>query len=88
MKAKKNQLIKEALELARRLTILADEAEPCANDPGCAVLCGVIRDCAYKVRQRAELEKQYHRQLGIWDTEQDLFEQTQAKTANQGRSIR
>ena len=62
-----NQHILEALELARRLTILADEGESGAEDDSCRVLYGQIRDCAYKIRRLAEREREAHIARGIWD---------------------
>lgn len=62
-----NNNIKEALEASRMLTILADRGESCSRDDGCAVLYGIIRDCAYKIRGRAERERDIHKVLGIWD---------------------
>lgn len=52
--------IRKALELARQLIILADEAELESEDDGCCVLCGVIRDCAYKIRGHADREREAH----------------------------
>jgi len=69
-----NKHLKEALEMSRKLTILADEGEASSRDDGCAVLYGVIRDCAYKIRSRAERERDVHKVLGVWD-EQDLSKQ-------------
>ena len=62
-----NQHILEALELARRLTILADEGEAAAEDDSCMVLYGQIRDCAYALRRLAEREREAHIARGIWD---------------------
>ena len=62
-----NENIRRALELARRLTLLADRGEAQSKDDGCAVLYCVIRDCAYKIRGRAEGERDAHRMIGIWD---------------------
>lgn len=62
-----NRHILDALELARRLTILADEGETDAQDDSCVVLYGVIRDCAYKIRNSAEQERDAHIARGIWD---------------------
>ena len=62
-----NQNIKEALEASRILTILADDGESASRDDGCAVLYGIIRDCAYKIRGRAEREREVHKILGIWE---------------------
>ena len=58
--------VRRALEAAKELALLADEGDV-TDDDGCAVLCGVIRDCAYKIRRRAELERDRHRTLGLWE---------------------
>lgn len=52
--------IQRSLELARELTVLADEGEAAMEDDSCAVLYGVIRDCAYKIRGMAEKERKEH----------------------------
>lgn len=62
-----NKNLKRALEISRQLTILADEGEASSKDDGCVVLYGVIRDCAYKIKGRAEREREVHKVLGIWD---------------------
>jgi len=61
-----NAHIREALELARQLTILADEGEVDSLDDGCILLYGVIRDCAYQVRKQAERERNAHMVKGNW----------------------
>jgi hypothetical protein len=53
--------------MARRLNLLADHGEADCDDDSCAVLYGVIRDCAYKIRGRAEHERREHLELGKWD---------------------
>jgi len=63
-----NKHILDALDLACRLTILADEGETDAQDDSCVVLYGVIRDCAYKIRKLAEQERDAHIARGIWDS--------------------
>jgi hypothetical protein len=62
-----NQHILQALELARRLTILADQGEGAAEDDSCVVLYGVVRDCAYRIRRLAEREREAHIARGLWD---------------------
>ena len=62
-----NKRIREALEAARRLTILADEGEAASKDDGCMLLYSVVRDCAYKIRIQAERERNAHIQKGTWD---------------------
>jgi hypothetical protein len=61
-----NRHIRETLDLARQLTVLADHGETDSRDDGCAVLYGVVRDCAYKIRGQAELEKERHKLRGMW----------------------
>lgn len=67
MTSKPNQYIQEALEMARRLIILADQGELDSKDNGCLVLYGIIRDCAYKIRAQAEREREIHKEKGLWD---------------------
>lgn len=61
-----NRQIKQALELARKLIILADEGEAVSQDDGCVLLYSVIRDCAYKIRTQGEREKEAHKARGLW----------------------
>lgn len=62
-----NRHIVDALELSRKLIIVADAGESDAEDDSCVVLYGVIRDCAYKIRGQAEQEREAHMARGIWD---------------------
>ena len=67
MKQLCNEHIKESLNLARSLIILADEGERDSTDDGCRLLYGVIRDCAYKIRNEAEREQRVHQNKNKWD---------------------
>ena len=51
--------------MVRRLNALADEVDAGADD-GYAVLCGVMRDCAYKIKRHAELERERHAGNAGW----------------------
>ena len=68
--SKANQHIKKVLELARQLIIVADQGELDCEDDGCYVLYGIIRDCAYKIKNQAEHEREIHKQRGTWDVEE------------------
>ena len=57
--------------MANELTRLAADGELASRDDSCAVLYGIVRDCAYKIRARAEWEKERHISLGLWDSEVD-----------------
>ena len=61
-----NNHIKQALDEARKLTILADEGEAGSKDDGCVLLYSVVRDCAYKIRAQAERERKEHEARGVW----------------------
>jgi hypothetical protein len=57
----------DALELARKLIILSDQGEADAEDDSCVVLYGIIRDCAYRIRDHAEKERETHADRGAWE---------------------
>ena len=65
--ARCNNNIRQVLEYARQLIILADEGEAESKDNGCSVLYGVVRDCAYKIRAEAERERESHKASNRWD---------------------
>ena len=77
---KQNKFIREALELAKELTILADEGELNCQDDGCRVLFAVVRDCAYKIRIQVERERREHKLKGLWDDDDN-------KTVDVGKKI-
>lgn len=66
MNDKCNAAIQRALGLAEALRHLADEGDGEREDSGCGVLFGVIRDCAYKIKNLAEIEKHRHTAQGRW----------------------
>lgn len=68
-----NDCIKDVLELSRQMIILADEGQMVAEDDGCRLLYGVLQDYAYKLRRKADEEKEAHARAGRWD--EDLKEE-------------
>ena len=56
-----DRYVNEALKLADELLNLANDGEAIVDDDGCAILLGVMRDCAYKIRREAERESVSHR---------------------------
>ncbi len=56
MERKCNKHLKEALDLARSLIILADDGERDSEDDSCSLLYGIVRDCAYRIKKDAECE--------------------------------
>ena len=52
--------MKTALKLVEDMKSLADKGQDESRDYGCAMLYGVIRDCAYKIGAYAEREQTIH----------------------------
>lgn len=67
MASRSNEYIRKAIRLAKDMKELADEGEVNSEDSSCAVLFGVVRDCAYRIEGRAEKEQESHRAMGMWD---------------------
>lgn len=59
---RKNDFIKQVFVASRELMILADRGTQKADDNGCVVLSGIIRDCAYHMQAQARLEQDRHQQ--------------------------
>jgi hypothetical protein len=62
-----NGHIHKAFELVREMIILADEGEAQCRDNGCVALCGLMRDCAYRIKAAAEQERDRHIGKGTWE---------------------
>lgn len=60
MITKENSNIAKTLELVDDLKKLADQGQSDSKDYGCAMLYGVIRDCAYKIGGYASREQSVH----------------------------
>ncbi len=48
---------------------LANKGDIEREDNGCGILYGILRDCAYKLKQLAETEKENHIKKGWWKDE-------------------
>ena len=67
MSATCNMHIRKVMDLAGQLIALADEGEEKAQHDSCIVLYGIVRDCAYRIRQEAEREREKHVTAGTWN---------------------
>ncbi len=67
--SKSCKYVRQTLELVRKMIILADKGEMGCCDYSSTVLFGVVRDCAYKIKGRAEEERERLRIMGDWETE-------------------
>lgn len=63
--------VKKALDLSRELIILADQGELKCSDNSPCVLFGILRDCAYKIKARAEEEKDKLKVAAKWNDTDD-----------------
>ena len=77
--AKECKYVKRTLDMVRKMIILADKAETGCCDYSSTVLFGVVRDCAYKIKGRAEEERERLKMLGDWETEQQCEESKQGE---------
>ena len=67
MSCPRTRFIRESIDAASRLIDLAETGEVGVEDEGCAVLSGVLRDCAFAIKKRAEREREINRSLGTWE---------------------
>jgi len=58
--------IKSTIQLAKEMIQLADKGDIDREDNGCGILYGILRDCAYKLKNLAETEKENHIKKGWW----------------------
>lgn len=62
----KERYVRKVMCLAKQMSVLADQMDAECDDDGCAVISGVIRDCAYKIGTRVERSWQPSPVLGLW----------------------
>jgi hypothetical protein len=56
--------IDESMKLAEKLEEVSEKGQAASSDRGCEVLFGIVRDCAYSILKRAELEREVHMNTG------------------------
>jgi hypothetical protein len=56
MRADPVTVMERALALSKKLRALAGAGEAGCDDDGCLAVCGMIRDCSYRIQASAELE--------------------------------
>jgi hypothetical protein len=83
--AKSCKYIKKTLDMVKKMIILADKAEMGCSEYSATVLFGVVRDCAYKIKGRAEGERDRLKMLGDWEMEQACLDELKKETENETR---
>ncbi len=64
MKNKAELQIRSILELVDRMIVVSDQGFVFCDDDGCLLLNGMVRECAYRLRDAAERERKVHRKKG------------------------
>ncbi len=59
--------IKQTIELARQMILLAQKGDQYREDSGCGVLYGILLDSGYRILDLAQQEKQRHIDKGWWN---------------------
>jgi hypothetical protein len=52
--------IRSVLEMAERMIVISEQGFGFCDDDGCLLLNGLIRECAYRIRDAAEDESKVH----------------------------
>jgi hypothetical protein len=52
--------IREILEMAERMIVISERGFETCDDDGCLLLNGMVRECAYRLRDAAEREQAAH----------------------------
>lgn len=60
MKQKSDVQISSILELADRMIVISEQGFGSCDDDGCLLLNGLVRECGYRLRDAAELERKVH----------------------------
>jgi len=64
-----NENLLRTLRLTNEMLALADEGDRDRDDSSCAIIYGLMRDMAYRLRRITEEECEKHRRIGLWDEE-------------------
>jgi hypothetical protein len=60
LKNKADLQIGSILEMTDRMIVISEEGYVSCNDDGCLLLNGLVRECAYRLRDAAERERKVH----------------------------
>jgi len=56
-KCKNTKLLVDAMKLADKMLVMAQNGVPECEDESCMMIYGIIRDCGYKIRKTVEQEQ-------------------------------
>jgi hypothetical protein len=56
--------IRSISEMAELMLVISEQGISSCEDDGCLLLNGMVRECAYRLRDAAELERKVHMDRG------------------------
>ena len=69
-----DRYLEKTLDITDEMIRLADQAEAACSDNRCAVVYGILRDSAYRVRNEAQRERENHLTKAVPDFKDDKKE--------------
>jgi hypothetical protein len=63
--------IRSIFEIAELMLVISEQGLSSCADDGCLLLNGMVRECAYRIREAAELERKAHLLHGRGDVAQE-----------------
>ena len=71
MQSKADLQIRSICEISELMLVISEQGLSSCDDDGCLLLNGMVRECAYRIRDAAELERKAHMAQGKRDIEQE-----------------
>lgn len=63
--------IRSIIEIAELMLVVSEQGLQSCEDDGCLLLNGLVRECAYRIRDAAELEGKAHLNKGRTESEEN-----------------
>ena len=60
--------IRTVMDLADKLVVISEKGFTAFDNDECLMLNGIVRDCAYRLRDAAEQTRRYYMTNGHWDS--------------------
>jgi hypothetical protein len=60
VQSKADLQIRSIVEMAELMLVISEQGLSSCEDDGCLLLNGMVRECAYRLRDAAELERKAH----------------------------
>ena len=67
MQSKADLQIRSIFEMSELMLVISEQGLGSCEDDGCLLLNGMLRECAYRLRDAAELERKAHLEQGERD---------------------